>query len=129
MSEKYFAPSPADLGVRVAVEEYIESAVASGHITKSDIQIDPKTFAVTGWTHVETESGVRIASSTLGYLELSAEFEEGVPPVDVRQTIRLFPGLRTEVTEQVDGGQTHTVPSYDHGRIAAEMAKLVKAVY
>jgi hypothetical protein len=131
MTEKYVEPTPADSIIRDAVEEYIHFATASGSLTKADIQIDPKTLVVTGWTRLETESGVNIVQSTSGYLALRAEFEAGTGSelVDITQEITLFPGVATEITEMVEGGQTETVPRRDHERIAIEMARLIKAIY
>jgi hypothetical protein len=131
MTEKYVEPSPADIIIRDAVDEYIDYAVNAGLLTKSDIHIDPKTLIVNGWTHLETESGVRISKNNLGYLELEAEFEDevGVNSVDVIQTVRLFPGLNAEITEKIVGSNVKTVPKRDHERIATEMANLIKSIY
>lgn len=131
MTEKYVEPTSADNIIRDTVEDYINGAVSSGLLTKTDIEIDPITLAVTGWNRIETESGVSITRSTSGYLSLTTEFEahDGAEQANLIQEIRLFPGVNTEIAESVVGGYTETIPRRHHERIAIEMANLIKFIY
>jgi hypothetical protein len=132
MNEKFTESNPINKKIRAAVDEYIDGEVETGQLTKTDIKIDPTTMQVTGWVHLETLSGVQISKSTQGYLELCTEYEDSIngEPVDVSQTFRLFPGVDTEITEQIQGSHDRrTLPRRDHERLAIEMVSLIKTVY